>query len=73
MATRPRRAETTVDTADAGSPAGETLKVLMSGMVALSVAAAAASVLSQLNTGRFLPILLVLTSCVITVFTGCLT
>ena len=73
MATRPRRAETTVDTADAGSPAGETLKVLISGMVALSVATAAASVFSQLNTGRFLPILLVLTSCVITVFTGCLT
>lgn len=51
----------------------ETLKVLVAGMLALSISTVAASVLLQLNTGRFLPTFFLVVSCVLTVFICCLT
>lgn len=50
----------------------ETLKVLIAGMLAFSISTVVASVLLQLNTGRFLPTFFLVVSCVLTVFICCL-
>ena len=59
--------------ADTGGGAMETLKVLIGGMLALSISTLAASVLLQFNTGRFLPTFFLVVSCVLTVFICCFT
>lgn len=62
--------EETRGAAGDGSSAAETLKVILSGMLALSFSVAAASLFSQLNSGRFLPFLFITAACVATVFIG---
>jgi len=68
----PRIQETDGD-ADTDGGATEMLKVLIAGLLALSISTLAASVLLQFNTGRFLPTLFLVVSCVLTVFICCFT
>jgi hypothetical protein len=69
MPTRLRAEEEGGGTAG-GGPRTEAPKVVLSGMVALSAAAGAASVFSQLNSGRLLPFFFAAAACVATVFVG---
>jgi hypothetical protein len=57
--------------ADAGGGTTETLKVLIAGLLALSISTLAASVLLQRNTGRLLPTFFLVVSCVLMVFVCC--